>query len=130
SPAAGRISGGSPITITGSGFQSGATVLLAGNAATNVVVVSATTITAVTPAHAAGVVGVTVTNPDTGTFTLAAAFTYLTQQFDANGDHRIDPSDIFYLVNYLFLSGQPPRGAAGLMSGDANGDNLVDASDI
>jgi hypothetical protein len=71
-----------------------------------------------------------VTNTDTGTATLNAAFTYITQQFDANGDQRIDPSDIFYLVNYLFLSGQPPRDAAGMMSGDANGDGLVDPSDI
>jgi hypothetical protein len=130
SPAAGRIGGGSPITINGSGFQNGATVIVGGSAATSVVVVNAVKITAVTPAHAAGLVSVTVTNPDTGSSTLASAFTYLPQQFDANGDQLIDPSDIFYLVNYIFLTGQAPRGAAGLLSGDANGDNAVDPSDV
>src|SRR5207244_13279026 len=49
---------------------------------------------------------------------------------DANGDNVVDPADIFYLVNYLFLSGPPPAGAAGLLSGDANGDGVVDPMDI
>jgi hypothetical protein len=129
-PAAGRIGGGTPVTITGSGFQNGATVTIGGTAATSVVVVNATSITAVTAAHAVGAVAVTVTNTDTGTGTLPSGYTYLAHQFDANGDTAIDPSDIFYLVNYLYLSGQGPRGAAGWYSGDANGDMTVDPSDI
>src|SRR5213075_3590402 len=28
---------------------------------------------------------------------------------DANGDGVVDPADIFYLVNYLFLGGQKPN---------------------
>jgi hypothetical protein len=43
-----------------------------------VVVVSATQITATTPAHAAGAVNVVVTNPDTQTGSLSNAFTYTT----------------------------------------------------
>src|SRR6185503_8775412 len=50
--------------------------------------------------------------------------------FDANGDSVIDPSDIFYLVNYLFNAGPDPRGEAGMLSGDANGDEVVDPADI
>ena len=44
--------------------------------ATGVVVVGAGTITATTPAHAAGVVDVVVTNPDSQSGTLAGGFTY------------------------------------------------------
>src|SRR5205823_3833155 len=34
------------------------------------------------------------------------------------------------LVNFLFMSGPPPSGAAGMLSGDANGDGMVDSADI
>jgi hypothetical protein len=117
------------VTITGTGFQSGAAVKFAGSNATNVVVVNATTITAKTPAHAVGAVNVTVTNTDTSSGSLTNGFTYV-QQFDPNGDNVIDPADIFYLVNYLFTGGPVPRGAVGLLSGDANGDAVVDPADI
>jgi hypothetical protein len=57
-----------PLTITGTNFQSGATVSFGTGgsavAATGVVVVNATTITAVAPPHATGAVRITVTNPD------------------------------------------------------------------
>ena len=52
------------MTITGTGFLAGATVTLGGTAATNVTVVNSTTITATTPAHAAGAVNVVVRNTD------------------------------------------------------------------
>jgi len=48
-----------------------------GDAATSVVVVNATTITAVTPAHAAGITDVVVMNPDQQTGTLRDAYTYV-----------------------------------------------------
>jgi hypothetical protein len=128
-PGAASVVGGTPIVITGTGFQSGATVSVGGVAATSVVVVSATQITAVTPAHAPGSVSVTVTNPDASAFTLAGALV-IAQLFDANGDHAVDPSDIFYLVNYLFTAGPAPRGAVGMLSGDGNGDGVVDPADI
>src|SRR5204863_7303842 len=38
---------------------------------------TSTTITATTPAHAAGAVGLTVTNPDSQSATLAGSFTYV-----------------------------------------------------
>jgi hypothetical protein len=129
-PSNGSYKGGQPVTINGLGFLSGATVTFGGTAATNVVVVSATKITAKTPAHAAGVVDVTVTNTNTTSATATNGYTYHPQQFDANGDNVTDPSDIFYLVNYLFTHGPAPRGTAGMLSGDANGDGIVDPSDI
>ncbi|HET7436081.1 MAG TPA: IPT/TIG domain-containing protein [Thermoanaerobaculia bacterium] len=122
--------GGTPVTIAGTGFTAGATVTFGGVAATNVVVVNATSITAKTPAHAGGAVNVTVTNTNTSSGTANNAFTYVPRQFDPNGDNVVDPSDIFYLINYLFLGGPAPQGGAGMVSGDANGDGVVDPADI
>jgi predicted extracellular nuclease len=129
-PSAGLVTGGKSVTVHGTGFVSGATLTFGGSAATNVVFVNATTLTAKTPAHAAGAVNVTVTNPNHATATLNNGYTYVPTQFDPNGDHLVNPSDIFYLVNFLFLGGPPPAGAAGMDSGDANNDGVVDPSDI
>jgi hypothetical protein len=75
-PTSGTIAGGTPITIAGTGFLSGATVTLGGSAATGVSVVSSTSITAVTPAHSMGAVDVVVTNTDTQFGTLTNGYTY------------------------------------------------------
>ncbi len=130
SPTGGTIAGGSSVTINGTGFNAGATVTFGGSAATNVVVVSSIKITARTPAHTLGAVNVTVTNTDTSTGTLVAGYLYKPQQFDPNNDGTITSADIFYLVNFLFLGGPPPSGAAGMLSGDANGDGVVNTADI
>jgi hypothetical protein len=75
-PASGPTAGGRAVTITGANFRSGAGVTFGGPAATSVVVVNGTTITAVTPAHAAGKVNVTVTNSDVTNGTLSNGFFY------------------------------------------------------
>jgi hypothetical protein len=77
SPTSGPTSGGTTITINGSGFVSGATVRVNGVAATGVTFVSATQLRANTPAAGAGTFAVQVTNPDTQVGTLASAFTYV-----------------------------------------------------
>src|SRR4029079_15083982 len=77
SPSQGPTTGGTSVTITGSGFLDGATVTFGGAAATNVVVVSATTITANTRAGSPGVVDVVVTNANTTSFNYSESFTYL-----------------------------------------------------
>lgn len=76
SPTTGPTTGGTSITVTGTNFVSGATVFLGTVAATNSAVVNSTTMTATTPAQAAGTVNVSVTNPDAQTGSLAQAFTY------------------------------------------------------
>ena len=82
SPAGGRLSGGTSVTITGTNLESGATVAIGGNAATDVVVVSATQITCVTPASAAtGTKDVVVTNPGTETGTLTDGYIYVNDQY-------------------------------------------------
>jgi IPT/TIG domain-containing protein len=64
-PALGPITGGTALTIKGSGFGNGATIDIGGSAATSVVIVDQFTITCVSPAHAVGAASVTVTNPTT-----------------------------------------------------------------
>ncbi len=51
-------------------------------------------------------------------------------RFDPNGDGKMTSSDIFYLVNFLFLHGPQPRGEDGFLSGDANNDGNVTSSDV
>jgi len=76
SPNTGTTAGGTPVTITGTGFQSGATVTVGGTAATGVTVVSSKSITATTPAHGAGAVDIVVTNTDSQSGTLANGYSY------------------------------------------------------
>ncbi|MCX5796708.1 MAG: IPT/TIG domain-containing protein, partial [Elusimicrobia bacterium] len=75
--ASGDILGGTSVTITGTNFVSGATVLIGGEAATSVAWVDSSHLTATTPAGAAGTADVTVTNPDGQSDTLADAYTYV-----------------------------------------------------
>ena len=77
SPNTGSTAGGTAVTITGTEFATGATVTFGGVSATDIVVVSATEITCVTPAGTAGAVDVVITNTDTGTVTSAGGFTYV-----------------------------------------------------
>ena len=76
SPTSGTTAGGTAVSITGTGFLAGATVKLGGTSATGVTVVNSTTITATTPAHAAGAVNVVVTNTDAQSGTLTNGYTY------------------------------------------------------
>ena len=76
SPSSGSTSGGTAITITGTGFANGAAVKVGGTSATSVVVVNSTSITATTPAGTAGPQDVVVTNTDAGTVTSTGGFTY------------------------------------------------------
>jgi hypothetical protein len=63
SPNQGPVSGGTTVTLTGANFSGATAVRFDGVAATSYTVDSATQITAVAPAHAAGATDVTVTTP-------------------------------------------------------------------
>jgi large repetitive protein len=76
SPSSGTTAGGTAVTITGENFETGAEVFIGPAAATSVVVVSATSITCVTPAGTAGARDVTVRNPDASEGALFNGFTY------------------------------------------------------
>jgi hypothetical protein len=75
-PTSGPDTGGTTVTLTGSGFTGGATVTFGGTPASSVTVNSDTSLTAVTPAHAAGAVDVTVVTSN-GTATVTGGFTYV-----------------------------------------------------
>ncbi len=75
SPNVGPTTGGTAITITGTNLTGTSSVSVGGNAATSVVVVNATTVTAVTPSGAAGAANVSLTTPY-GSPTASGAFTY------------------------------------------------------
>ncbi|MHB8646480.1 MAG: beta strand repeat-containing protein [Thermomicrobiales bacterium] len=79
SPAAGPTTGGTPATITGANFNTGATVKFGTATATNVKVVDSTTILVTTPAQPlnTGVVDVTVINADTASGTLPQGYLYV-----------------------------------------------------
>jgi hypothetical protein len=76
SPSSGPITGGTTVTISGSGFQSGAIVAFGAILAASVTVNSSTQVQAVTPAESAGSVAITVTNPDAGKATRSSAFSF------------------------------------------------------
>jgi len=75
-PDNGPVTGGTLVTVTGSDFVDGAIVTFDGTDATITSFINSTTLNAVTPAHAAGAVDVTVTNPDTQSDTATGGFTY------------------------------------------------------
>jgi IPT/TIG domain len=77
-PACGTATGGTAVTITGSNFLSGATVLISGVTASNVVIVSSNMVTAFTPANTVGAKIVSVTNTNGNFGALTNGFTYVT----------------------------------------------------
>ncbi|HKG21855.1 MAG TPA: IPT/TIG domain-containing protein, partial [Blastocatellia bacterium] len=92
SPNSGTTSGGTPVTITGTNFAAGLTVAFGGTAATNVNVSNSTTITAVSPGHAAGGVDIVVTNPGGQSGTLVGGFTYTSPPPQSPTVSSISPS--------------------------------------
>lgn len=78
SPAGGAAVGGTSVTITGTGFASTSTVTFGNVSAASVIYNSATSLTAVSPASAAGVADITVTTAGATSSTSAAdQFTYV-----------------------------------------------------
>jgi CxxC motif-containing protein (DUF1111 family) len=77
SPATGLTNGGTGVTIIGSNFAAGATVLFGTNAATGFTLTGSTNISATTPAAAPGAVDVIVMNLDGSSATNFNGFTYV-----------------------------------------------------
>ena len=72
----GSRTGGTTVVITGTHFQSGARVFFGDTEAATTTFSSSTSISVTTPAHAQGISGVTVTNPDSGSIASSNAFTF------------------------------------------------------
>jgi len=75
-PSTGATAGGIAVTVTGTGFLTGATVTIGGVSCTSVTVTNSTTITCTTGAHALGTVNCVVTNTDNQSGTGTNVFTY------------------------------------------------------
>ncbi|HXH42113.1 MAG TPA: FG-GAP-like repeat-containing protein, partial [Thermoanaerobaculia bacterium] len=116
-PASGSIAGGTPVTIRGTYFQTGATVTVGNVPLTNVVVVNTTTITGTTGARAKAVVNVIVTNTNGGQYRLEKAFTYV--------DGSCCSYPLFALTTLSGASSQPPPSVA---AANFNTDNQWDVA--
>ncbi len=92
-PISGSASGGTPVNINGMNFPTTVSVLFGGVAATDVVVVSSTLITAVTPVGVPGMTVVTVNGIG------GEAFYYRSNcQSDLDGSGGVDSSDLGILL--------------------------------
>lgn len=80
-PKSGSVEGGTTVQVYGTSFASGAIVSFGTQSAPSTFV-SSTELSVVTPAHAAGTVDVTVTNPDDQSATLPSAFEYVPAAVD------------------------------------------------
>jgi uncharacterized delta-60 repeat protein len=137
SPAGGWGGGGTAITITGTNFVGGALVSVGGVSATSVVVTSATTITAVTPAHAGGTVDVVVANPDLQTATKVGGFIYArttdVDSFDPGASFKVTALALQSDGKLLVAGGFSTLGGGGTGTatrgniGRVNSDGSIDA---
>ncbi len=75
-PTRGPSAGGTVVTIIGAGFRSDTLVQFGGQLATSTSVLNSQVITAVTPAHAPGLVNVALVTPGESTLTLTAVFEF------------------------------------------------------
>ena len=77
-PAIGLTTENTEVLITGTGFLTGATVMVGSNPCTNIVVASTTSISCKTPTASSGLVAVTIVNTDLQSVGLTDAFRYQT----------------------------------------------------
>jgi len=134
SPSSGAAAGGTPITITGTGYAAGATVTVGGQACTNVTVVSSTSITCTTPSGSAGAQSVVVDvstrqNTANSLFTyVAAALSPATRTVTGTAGTAITATSAYSAsnfagtVSYAVTSGSLPSGltlnaSTGVISG-------------
>ena len=133
SPGTGLIAGGQTVTISGNNFATGLAVTFGGAAATGVTVVDSGTVTATTPAHAAGLVDLVVTNPDSQQVTLVGGYRYLAPVLpvDFGGAGRSDIAVFRASTGEWWIHGQADPvtfGQAGDMPvpADYNGDGKAE----
>ena len=119
-PGQGTIVGGTPITISGAYFTGATSVTIGGAPATNMIVVSSTTITAVTPAHAAGSVSITITTPSR-TSTFQNAFSYASSSILS----IVPNTGVFGGGTQITISGSYLSGATSVTIGGAPATNLI-----
>jgi hypothetical protein len=137
-PSTGPTIGGASVTITGTGFAAPAVVRIGGVAATSVVVVNATTITAFTPGGTAGAADVSVIPTGNPGATLVAGYTYTSVGVPpppppvsaATTFNGVTPCRLLDTRNAAGPLGGPAIGAGGLRSFVATGNCNVPAGAI
>lgn len=86
-PVTGSTTGSTPLTLTGSGFQTGASVAIDGLSVRAAVADGGSVLRFSAPPHAVGSVTIVVTNPDGGEARIAGAYAYApAETFDFNGE--------------------------------------------
>ena len=112
-PSTGATVGSRWITITGTGFVSGATVTVGGAACSPTIFLSATSLNCLNPGGSAGAKDVIVTNPDNNSVTLVGGYTY--QEPTVNLIYLATQSKKFKLsfvaVGKLLKVTQKPKGS-------------------
>lgn len=130
-PNSGSTLGGTSITnLAGTSFATGATVTFGGVPATNVVVVSSTQITCVTPANSAGTADIVVTNLDLSTGTLVGGFTYISSLHPTTTSisGTSNPSTFTYPVTFtvdVVVNSSPPLPSPAGSITIFDGDNVL-----
>ena len=109
SPNTGFATGGTGVTVSGTNFAPGATVVFGGFPGL-VTFVSSTQLSVLTPAEPAGTVNVQVTNPDGQTSTLAGAFTFIVQKGGGNNPPSVS--------NIVPATGSTAGGDSVVINGD------------
>ncbi|MFC5345246.1 IPT/TIG domain-containing protein [Brevundimonas staleyi] len=122
SPTSGPVAGGTSVTLTGSGFVTGSTSVTIGGttvSAAGVTVVSATSLSFTTPAHAAGDVAVTVTTPNgtsaPGSFTYVGGALPVVEMLPGVLQGYVWDQ---YTPDYINVTGSGFTGATGVAIGD------------
>jgi hypothetical protein len=111
SPNSGLATGGTTVTITGTGFQSGSKVFFGGVAATLSGIPNTTTITAISPVLPVGAADVKVVNPDSQQSVLVAGFLALATPtasppvVSSVGPHAGPPSTVITITGSGFQAG-------------------------
>ena len=121
-PTSGKTVGGTAVTVTGSNFNSAASLTLGAVAATNVsVAAGGTSLTATTGARGAGNVEVVVRNPDGQSSTLGNGFAYVLVRANPGGPYSIQANrnitmsgltstSTLPIAHYFWDCGQMPHG--------------------
>jgi Bacterial Ig-like domain (group 3)/IPT/TIG domain len=104
SPTSGTTLGGTVVTITGANFTAATAVAIGGVAASNMTILNANTIVAVTGARAAGTVDVAITNA-TGTNAGPGLYTYIQQGSTTVAVSSANPSSYGQLVTFTATVG-------------------------
>lgn len=111
SPNMGSTSGGTMVTIMGTNFRAGASVVVGSRQAT-MINISETQITAITQPNNPGTVNVVVTNPDGQVSTLPGGFTFvgepvgaMVQLLSPNGGEVLSSGGAPFTINWMVMSG-------------------------